>query len=77
MSVTLYCDNKEKSRFDVRFTSETKLQQDVAAECRRRYIPVQNVPVQNGNFFVTRAGWINGQYVMALGYFFRAGGLDW
>jgi hypothetical protein len=72
MSVTLYRENEQKCKFDVRFRSEADLQREVPSEASRRYIPDQG-----GRFYATRAGWVDGKYVMQLGYSFTAHGSDW
>src|SRR2546423_13277996 len=69
MSVTLYRENEQKCKFDVRFRSEADLRREVTREASRRYIPGQT-----GGFYATRAGWVDGKYVMMLGYSFRAHG---
>src|ERR1051326_2059892 len=65
MSVTLYRENEQKCKFDVRFRSEADLQREVTREASRRYIPGGKK-----GFYATRAGWVDGKYVMMLGYSF-------
>ena len=73
MEITIYCDNKAVKKRNIDLTSESGLQRIAAGIITHEFLPrvEQNI---TGRAFVTRAGWVNGDYVMAVGYAGRLGG---
>ena len=74
MELTIYQNDKALKKREVKFTSESKLQQIAAGIITYEFLPRVGINT-TAKAFVTRAGWVSGNYVMLVGYVGRLGGV--
>jgi hypothetical protein len=73
MELTVYLNNQPLKKREIKVTSEAQLQEIAAGIITHEFLPRVSLNI-TGGAYVTRAGWVDGNYVMVVGFRGRLGG---